>query len=191
MPPLTALNKILEEKSAEKSISSLDDLSELYNKLKYRILNKDTNHPYFNTNFDAFKNWHLLSPEQIKKHKIGICYDTAAMTDAVLNDLGIEHENYFMHTDSPNWENDPTHTFNVYKDGDGNWRWLEGSWGPYKNNRMKKKSAKEIVREIVKLHQKYSGKDNIKLHKVDKFPEPGIGMEDFYDEMLKKPVKNT
>ena len=191
MPPLTALSEVLAEKSAEKSISSVDELSELYNKLKYRVLNKNTNRPYFNTNFDTFKNWHLLSPEQIKKHRIGICYDTAAMTDAVLNDLGIEHENYFMHTDSPSWENDPTHTFNVYKDEDGNWRWLEGSWGPYKDNKLKKKSAKEIVREIVKLHQKYSGKDNIKLHKVDKFPEPGIGMEDFYDEMLKKPVKNT
>ena len=56
-------------------IKSPEDLDAFYKKLKYRVLNKDTNRPYFNTNFETFENWHLLSPEQIKKHKIGICYD--------------------------------------------------------------------------------------------------------------------
>lgn len=173
------------------AISSPQDLAAFYKKLKYRVLNKDTNHPYFNTNFEAFDKWHLLSPEQIKKHKIGICYDTAAMTDKVLKDLGVEHSNYFAHSDNADgWENDPTHAFNVYKDENGDWRWLEGSWGDYKDNDWKEHRKKKLVKRIVKALADASGKKQ-KLHEVAEFPEPGIGMKDWYAEMLKNPVKKA
>ena len=173
------------------AIKSPQDLDAFYKKLKYRVLNKDTNRPYFNTNFETFENWHLLSPEQIKKHKIGICYDTAAMTDKVLNDLGVEHSNYFAHSDSADgWENDPTHAFNVYKDENGDWRWIEGSWGPYKGNNWKERRRKDLVKKIVKALAEASGQKQ-KLHEVAEFPEPGIGMKDWYAEMLKNPVKKA
>lgn len=173
------------------AIKSPEYLDAFYKKLKYRVLNKDTNRPYFNTNFETFDNWHLLSPEQIKKHKIGICYDTAAMTDKVLKDLGVEHSNYFAHSDKADgWENDPTHAFNVYKDENGDWRWLEGSWGDYKDNDWKERRKKKLVKRIVKALADASGKKQ-KLHEVAEFPEPGIGMKAWYAEMLKNPVNKV
>lgn len=180
---------VREEKKA--SIKSPEDLDELYSRLKYRVLNKDTNRPFFNTKFETFDKWHLLSPEQIKKHRIGICYDTAAMTDKVLGDLGVEHRNYFAHSDkADSWENDPTHAFNVYKDKDGNWRWLEGSWGKYKGNDWKEKSRKRLVKRIVKALADESGEKQ-KLHEVAVFPAPGTSMRDWYDAMSKMPVKKA
>lgn len=173
------------------AIKSPEDLAAFYKKLKYRVLNKDTNRPYFNTKSETFENWHLLSPEQIKKHKIGICYDTAAMTDKVLKALGVEHSNYFAHSDKADgWENDPTHAFNVYKDKNGDWRWLEGSWGPYKGNNWKERRRKDLVKKIVKALADASGKKQ-KLHEVAEFPEPGISMKDWEAEMLKNPVKKA
>lgn len=173
------------------AIKSPEDLDAFYKKLKYRVLNKDTNRPYFNTNFETFDKWHLLSPEQIKKHKIGICYDTAAMTDKVLKALGVEHRNYFARSDKDDgWENDPTHAFNVYKDENGDWRWLEGSWEPYKGNNWKERRRKDLVKKIVKALAEASGKKQ-KLHEVAEFPEPGIAMKDWEDEMLKNPVKRA
>ena len=178
-------------KEAESKPMSPKELKRLYSLLKYRILNQKTNRPYFNTNFETFDNWHLLSPEQVKKHRIGICYDTAAMTDSELSRLGIPHENYFAHSRTDgDWTNDPTHAFNVYKDEDGNWRWLEGSWGPYKDNDWSEREKRRLVRRIVKELRKASGKRQV-LHSVDKFPEPGISMADWYDEMTKHPVKKA
>lgn len=179
----------LTEKNA--GIKSPEDLDRLYSTLKYRVLNANTNRPFSNTKFETFNNWHLLSPEQIKKHRIGICYDTAAMTDKVLTDLGVEHRNYFAHSENANgWENDPTHAFNVYKDKHGNWRWLEGSWGKFKGNDWKDKSRKSLVKRIVMALAKESGQRQI-VHEVAGFPATGTSMRDWYKEMLRMPVKDT
>ena len=179
----------LTEKNA--GIKSPEDLDRLYSTLKYRVLNANTNRPFFNTKFETLNKWRLLSPEQIKKHRIGICYDTAAMTDKVLTDLGVEHRNYFAHSENANgWENDPTHAFNVYKDKHGNWRWLEGSWGKFKGNDWKDKSRKGLVKRIVMALANESGQRQI-VHEVAGFPDPGISMMDWYKEMLRMPVKDT
>lgn len=169
------------------AIKSPEDLDAFYKKLKYRVLNKDTNRPYFNTNFETFDHWHLLSPEQIKKHKIGICWDTAAMTDKVLSDLGVEHANYFAHSKDLS---KATHSFNVYKDKDGNWRWIEGAWKPYKGNDWKERRKKDLVKRIVRALEEAGGDKQI-IHSVDKFPEPGVGDKEFYEEMLKHPIKRA
>lgn len=47
------------KKAASRPMSP-DKLKKLYATLKYRILNRDTNRPFFNTNRDTFEKWHLL-----------------------------------------------------------------------------------------------------------------------------------
>lgn len=181
-------------KNAAHEISSPEELDALYAKLKYRILNQKTNRPFFNTNRDTFEKWHLLSPEQIKKHKIGICWDTAAMTDAELTRLGVPHENYFAHAKDAYHK--PTHAFNVYKDENGDWRWIEGSWEKYKGNDWKERRKRDLVRRIVKALEsegfdEATGGDKQVLHKIEKFPEAGVDGRQFYDAMLSSPVKKA
>ena len=190
---------VTNEENAEKLLGDYsrpmnpERLNKLYSKLKYRILHKETNRPFFNTNRKAFANWHLLSPEQIKKHKIGICWDTAAMTDSELSRLGIPHENYFSHAEDLNR---PTHAFNVYRDENGDWRWIEGSWEKYKDNDWHERRKKDLVRRIVKalesegFDEETGGNKQI-LHKIDKFPEAGVNGRQFFNAMLSAPVKKT
>lgn len=181
-------------KCAEHGITSPEELDALYAKLKYRILNQKTNRPFFNTNRDTFEKWRLLSPEQIKKHKIGICWDTAAMTDAELTRLGVPHENYFAHAKDAYHK--PTHAFNIYKDENGDWRWIEGSWEKYKGNDWKERRKRDLVRRIVKALEsegfdEATGGDKQVLHKIEKFPEAGVDGRQFYDVMLASPVKKA
>lgn len=181
-------------KMAESKPMSPDKLKKLYAKLKYRILNSETNRPFFNTNRDTFEKWRLLSPEQIKKHKIGICWDTAAMTDSELTRLGVPHENYFAHAKDAYHK--PTHAFNVYKDENGDWRWIEGSWEKYKDNDWHERRKRALVRRIVKALEsegfdEATGGDRQILHKIEKFPEAGVDGRQFYDAMLSSPVKKA
>lgn len=180
-------------KKAETQPMTPDQLKKLYSVLKYRVLNKETNRPFFNTNRKAFDHWHLLSPEQIRKHKIGICWDTAAMTDSELSAAGVPHENYFSHAKDLNR---PTHAFNVYRDGNGEWRWIEGSWGKYKDNDWHERRKRDLVRRIVKALEtegfdEETGGDRQTLHKIDKFPEAGVNGHQFFKAMLSAPVKKA
>lgn len=107
------------KKEKKASIDSVDDLKSLYDSLDYKILDRSTDKPYDETSRDKFDKWQLMSPEEIQKHKIGICWDTAAMTDSELSRLGVPHENYYAHSVT-NDPMAPTHSFNIYKDKDNN-----------------------------------------------------------------------
>lgn len=131
--------------------------------------------------------WKLSSPDELFKRRFGVCYDTAAASDILMNEAGIEHSNWFMHpTDSAPGEY--THTFTTYKDK-GRHRWAEGSWGPYKDNSFEDDSDVGLAERVARIMAKKHGKD-IVLKKVDRFPDAGTSLEDFVREMEKgSPVK--
>lgn len=163
-----------------------DKLQDFYDKVKYRILNKDTSRPYFNTNRQTFDNWHLLTPEQVQKHKIGICYDTANHTAAVLQKQGIPYQVIWAqsrrsHKQPQKYGDDPTHTFVVAKDKD-KWRWIQGAWQPFKRSGIEGPNKRRLIKAIVKLLQKQSGLTQ-HVGTIQKYPQPGITMNDFFDYM--------
>ena len=170
-------------------ISSPEELKNFYSTLNYGVFDTETNSPYSDTNIEVLEKWHLLSPTQLVEYKTGICYDTSKMTDVVLTNLGIEHKNYFMHTNSASWKSDASHTFNLYKDENGGyWKWLEGSWGEFKNNNLESENIYDLLTKIVDCHKKHANTDNVLLREIISFPEPGIGIEEFYNRMLANPA---
>lgn len=93
----SAFKQGLMDKLAE--ISSPEDLDAFYKKLKYRVLNKDTNRPYFNTNREAFDS---LTADRISGiAKSAQAYEPPWTIDQIRKNLGDEV--------ADSLENDPVH----------------------------------------------------------------------------------
>lgn len=184
--------KMDKEATSERSIKTPEDLDNLYKKFKYRVLNQKTGRPYFNTNKDTFDNWQLLTVAQMLKHKIGICYDTAALNHYFLTKWGIPHENLFAYTkrsEDSDYDEDPTHTFTVYRDKDNKWKWLEGAWGPFKNNGWSYDDKDALIAAIGKQLTDASGLDT-RVGKIIKYPEAATSMDSFYNQAKAQAAAN-
>lgn len=141
------------------SIESLDPKSEiivtkvkqLFKKIRYGLRDPKTNRPWRDTHKstteqDYFDNWKLATGEQTIKCGYGICYDLVQLSIEQLKDSNIQYNVYFAYCagTTPGSDN-PTHTFLIWKDGEGYWRWLEGAWKPFISNKFSSKNEKELV----------------------------------------------
>jgi hypothetical protein len=172
-------------------IKSLDDLKAFYRECQYGIIDFKAGKPWKETHKNTFfkdweENWKLLSVDQLLKFKCGVCYDTAKANDYFLTKFKVEHVNLFAMTkrnvEAADYNDDPTHTFTVYKDEGGKWKWLEASWGTHKNNTLSESSSDKIVRKIGQLLANASGQTNY-IGIVQSFPPDGTNMADFYNAM--------
>lgn len=177
----------------EADINSIEDLKEFYKHCSYGLIDFKANKPWKethkNTTFEDWeKHWRLLSVEQLLKYKCGVCYDTAKANDYFLTKLKVEHVNLFAMTkrdvESADYNDDPTHTFTVYKDSDNKWKWLEGSWGQHKNNTLSASSSDDIIKQVAQILANACGKTNY-IGVVTKFPADGVNMETFYNALKK------
>lgn len=175
----------------ESDIKSVEDLKEFYKDCMYGIIDFKANRPWKETHENTYfkdweENWRLLSVAQLLKFKCGVCYDTAKANDYFLTKFKVEHVNLFAMTkrdvESADYNDDPTHTFTVYKDEDGKWKWLEASWGTHKNNTLSESSSDKLVRKIGQLLSNASGQTNY-IGVVQSFPPDGTNMADFYNAM--------
>lgn len=135
---------------ATQDIDSVAKLLKIYKNTKYGVLNRYTNTAYPDKNDQAWRNWRLNTPQQTLKYRVGNCYDTVELTKKVLNRLKIPHQAYFGINKYRQGVQVPSHSFVVYKDKD-KWKWLQGSWGPYKNNTLQKTKKQKLVKAIAKL----------------------------------------
>ena len=73
----------------------------------------------------------------------------------------------------------PTHTFLIYQSKvDNKWRWLEGSWGPFKNNDWKSSSPSDLIKWIATAMANTENKDII-VHELNSYPKYGCDMTEF------------
>ena len=176
-------------------IKSIDDLKQFYKTCRYSLVDwkadKCWKETHKNTAFEDWeKEWKLLTPEQIIKYRCGICYDTAMMSKYFLDKWGIQNQFYFGYTKrskSDDYNDDPTHTFVIYKDQD-KWKWLEGSWGPFKDNDWAESDPNTLIRNIGKALANSSHQTNL-IARVTKFPNYGVSMANFY-HFLKSQIYN-
>ena len=176
----------------ENDIKSVNDLKAFYKECQYGLIDFSANRPWSETHKNTYesdweKNWRLLTTEQLLKWKCGICYDTAVMTDYFLKKWHIEHMCFFSNSkrsEGDDYDDDPTHTFVIYKDSDGLWKWLEGSWGSFKNNNWAEKSSSELLKHIA-VALANSGKTEQHIRKVSSWPRYGCDMHEFYKVVLR------
>lgn len=142
---------------------------------------------------DDIDAWVSRNPEALLGANTGICFDTAALQDKLLSDLGITHRNMFaVSKDSLSGKNytDPSHTFVLHKDTDGLWKWLEGSWEPYRHNKLSAKTSNKLAKQIKKLMEKDNGK-SYTLHSIEKYPEEGLSIGEYYMRLLSQAKKHN
>ena len=180
----------------ESDINSVEDLKEFYKHCSYGLIDFKANKPWKethkNTTFEDWeKEWRLLSVEQLLKFKCGICYDTAKANDYFLTKWKIDHVNLFAYTKrsaGDDYDDDPTHTFTVYKDTDGKWKWLEGSWGPFKNNDWSESSSDALIKNIGKALANNAGVTNL-IGVITSWPKDGVSMNEFYHALKDQAIK--
>ena len=174
----------------EDDIKSIDDLKSFYNNCSYGLIDfsKDKSWKEVNgepSDDDYDNNWKLLSTEQLLKYRCGICFDTAKMNDYFLTKWHIPHINLFAYTKrslNDDNTNDPTHAFTVYKDNDGKWKWIEGSWENYKNNDWSDVSFDNLIKRIGEALA-HDLKQTYLIVIIHNFPEAGVNMDDFFESL--------
>lgn len=167
----------LSEKLANSPVKSKKDIKAILDKYSYT---------------DDIDAWVSRNPEALLSANTGICFDTAALQDKLLSDLGITHRNMFaVSKDSLSGKNytDPSHTFVLHKDTDGLWKWLEGSWEPYRHNKLSAKTSNKLAKQIKKLMEKDNGK-SYTLHSIEKYPEEGLPIGEYYMRLLSQAKKS-
>lgn len=184
-----ARREVLDESDSASIIQpgNLSQLKDFMQKVNYGLVDtsvgrlwKDTHKN--TTEQDYFDHWRLLSPKEIIKYNHGICYDTTALSKRILDRLGIENKVYFAYC---NKGDGPTHTFITYRNGN-NWKWLEGSWQNFKNNKFSSPDRRELVSWIGKALANASGIQQ-QILQLNSYPKPGIKMKEFQRAVLRSP----
>lgn len=140
---------------------------------------------------DNFKTWKLTTVADMLRNKIGTCYDTAFVADYFLKKIKNSHKCYFIcQKGRTSVMNNRTHTFNLYLDDSGEWRWLEASWGPYKKNNFHSKSDHELVQLIARLHANMC-KTAVDVRSITSWPATGCNMEVFVKHMTESYIIST
>ena len=140
---------------------------------------------------DNLKTWKLTTVVDMLKNKIGTCYDTAFVADYFLKKIKNSHKCYFIcQKGRTSVMNNRAHTFNLYLDNSGEWRWLEASWGHYRKNNLHSKSAHELVQLIARLHANVC-KTAVDVRSITSWPATGCNMEVFVKHMTDSSVIST
>ena len=169
----------------ESTITNIDQLKDFYSRCGYGT----EGDPQF-----VEEHWHFQSPAETLEKGIGICYDTAAMTHEYFQKWGIEHICLFAFTKrslGEEYNDDPTHTFVVYKDPvDNMWKWLEGSWADFKDNDWVEANPETLIKNIGRaLANSMEPPVTYYISKITRWPEQNVSMSDFY-HILKSQIYN-
>lgn len=166
----------------EDTINSIEELKDFYSRCNYGTEGDQQ----FNQ-----QHWHFQSPAQTIEKGIAICYDTAAMTHEYFEKWNIEHICLFAFTKrsmGQDYNDDPTHTFVIYKDQNNEWRWLEGSWQDFKNNDWVESDSDTLIKNIGKALANDLGQTYY-ISVINHWPDYGVSMSDFY-HILKAQIYN-
>ena len=173
--------------SHEKMLT-IDRLRSIFRSIHYGWRNPKTDKP-FKTKAE-FKGlepedvWRLGTPEQTIKAECGNCYDTVAISFEMLKKSPIKFKVFFMSCEGvtfngAHWSEGPTHTVCIYQNEyDHKWYWLEGSWGPFRNNDWSSPSPEALISWIAKAMANDS-ESNIEVRELKAYPKYGCDMTAF------------
>ena len=167
----------------------VDRIRKIFSKIVYGLRDPKTNkhwresHP--STKWQDYDSeWRLATPDQTIKAGVGNCYDTVAISREYLSNASIKFRTFFMATagsvfDGKQFTEDPTHTFLIYQSkADGAWKWLEGSWGPFKSNDWKSTNPSDLIKWIATAMANMQ-KKGIVVYELNSYPKYGCDMTEF------------
>ena len=159
------------------------DCKKIFDKIKYGLRDPKTGRPWeeqhsSTTMQDDYEVWRLATEQETVKSGVGICYDTTLIGRNRLSRGNLKFGTYFMSL-VHDAENNPCHTFNIYLNPfDWEWKWLEGSWAPFKNNTWSSKDETAILDWIGTAMANMEHAD-VCIRKMVNYPKPGVDMHTF------------
>ena len=167
----------------------VDRIRKIFSQIVYGLRDPKTNRPWRETHssttaVDYDEVWRLGSPSDTISAKIGNCYDTVAISREYLTSTGIKFRVFFMTLadsmfDGKHFTEAPTHTFLIYQSkADNKWKWLEGSWGPFKNNNWSSNNPSDLIAWIATAMANGEKRDII-VYELKSYPKYGCNMTEF------------
>ena len=161
------------------SFKSISDLKAFYKIVEYGfVIDKRDIRP----DKDEDECWRSGTYKSLILHKKGVCYDTTIMSDHFLTQWKIPHKVVFFWDGGNKCNDHPTHLTCIYQEN-GEWKWLEGSWGSFKNNDWHAKTDKELIEWITKACAN-SWKRSAFSGIIEKIPVDGTCMIEFWNMMV-------
>lgn len=167
----------------------IDRIKKIFSQIAYGLRDPKTNLPWRDTHkntklTDYDEYWRLGTPNETIRAKIGNCYDTVAISREYLTAGGIKFRTFFMTLadstfDGKHFTEAPTHTFLIYQSKvDNKWKWLEGSWGPFKHNIWFNNNPSDLIKWIATAMANAEKKD-IVVYELKSYPKYGCNMTEF------------
>lgn len=172
----------------ERIFTPVEEIKKIFSKIRYGWRNPKTNKPFRTKEEFEGKQpddvWRLGTPEQTISAEVGNCYDTVAISREYLKKAkGIRFRTFWMTLTNSKFTGEtyteaPTHTFLIYWDTDDQWKWLEGSWGPFKNNNWNSKNPKDLIKWIGTAMANME-KTDVTVYELNGYPKYGCDMLEF------------
>ena len=168
----------------QRVLTPIEEIKGIFSRIKYGLRDPKSNKPWRESHpstrwQDYDSEWRLATPEQTIESGVGNCYDTVAISrDKLSSTDRIQFRTFYMCIDKDDRMELPTHTFLIYWDTDDYWKWLEGSWGPFKNNDWQTKNPQELIKWIATAMANMEGKD-IVVYELSSYPQYGCDMTEF------------
>lgn len=146
-------------------------------------------------NYDSPKNWHLLTPNEVLKKRIGNCFDQVELEREWFKSNNYEIKTYYMMFLLPYNNPYSTHTFLVYKKDNKCYLFEHSNF----NNRgiHEYNSLEDLLNTISNIHIKTNKIDHnitdeeIKTLAIYEYPklEYGLNFEEYIENILNNAIK--
>lgn len=186
--PFTKQELFVRDREYEIIKTPIEEIKKIFSKIRYGWRNPKTNKPFRTKEEFEGKQpddvWRLGTPEQTISAEVGNCYDTVAISREYLKKAkGIQFRTFWMTLTNSKFTGEtyteaPTHTFLIYWDTDDQWKWLEGSWGPFKNNNWNSKNPKDLIKWIGTAMANME-KTDVTVYELNGYPKYGCDMLEF------------
>ena len=144
-----------------------EEIMKLMNEIEYGWVDKDGN-PHTKLQ-DFADNYRLQTPEELRKSKLGVCWDQVELERFYFKEKNIDVKSYFIvYYDNKRF---PCHTF-ISFEYNNKYYWFEHAW---------EKLLKEVKKHFIELelNGKYD-EDYLVIYNYSK-PDKKLGTKEFYN----------
>lgn len=164
-------------------MDNIQKIMDIMEQIEYGFLDNNGNNIFddLEVEYTFNKIYYLMSPEELLKKKVGVCWDQVELERKLFEESNIKNETYFIYIDDKN--NLPSHTFLVYY-VDNKVYWFEHSWfdekGIHEYNNLNDLLNDVEIKFIKSRENEVPNGLDVHIYKYNK-PNYNISCDEFYN----------
>lgn len=164
-------------------MDNIQNIMDIMEQIEYGFLDNNGNNIFddLEVEYTFNKIYYLMSPEELLKKKVGVCWDQVELERKLFEESNIKNETYFIYIDDKNKL--PSHTFLVYY-VDNKVYWFEHSWfdekGIHEYNNLNDLLNDVEIRFIKSRENEVPNSLDVHIYKYNK-PNYNISCDEFYN----------